>query len=349
MRHSPPMPSSRPGGARTHPALRRVVTGGVALGVVGFLAVAVVAQWHDVDRADLHFQPAWLAAAAVLLFAFQALHGEIAVLVLRALGQPIPLPTGRSIFGAGLLARYVPSGALLFAVRLSLGERIGVPKRVSTVGIVYEVALSLAGAGVVALVLVAQLPLGWALAVALVPVGGVLALHPRIFGPATTALLRRTGHRPLDRLLSFRTVLRFIGGFVVSFVVAGLALLCTAKAITPVPRGGDVTVVAAFALGFFASLLGFALPGGIGAREAGLTAGLSLTLASPIAVAVAATSRLIQTAIELAYAGIVTAHERARRTAQATSVMTTEQSAQPSTQNNSGRSRHTSRSGSSVD
>jgi uncharacterized membrane protein YbhN (UPF0104 family) len=231
-----------------------------------------------------------------------------------------------------------------------MGERIGVPKRVSTVGIAYEIALSLSGAGIVSLALIAQLPLGWALALAVVPLSGVAAIHPRIFGPLTTGVLRRIGQPPLVRLLGFRSVLVLIAGFVVSFVLAGLALLCTARAITAVPSDGQVTVVASFALGFFASLLGFALPGGIGAREAGLTAGLSLTLASPIAVAVAATSRLLQTGIEVAYAGVVTAHDRKRRRRdQAASVMTVEHTAQATTQKSSGGSRQTRRSGSSVD
>ena len=98
-----------------------------------------------------------------------------------------------------------------------------------------------------------------------------------------------------------------------TFWLAGVSLLCTLLAITPVDADDMVGVVAAFGFGFITGMVGFALPGGLGARELGLVTGLSAVIPAPIALAVAAIARMIQTGVELLYAGVVTAHDRAAR------------------------------------
>jgi uncharacterized membrane protein YbhN (UPF0104 family) len=82
------------------------------------------------------------------------------------------------------------------------------------------------------------------------------------------------------------------------------------RGITEQPAGSTTTIVASAGLGFITSMLGFALPGGLGAREAGLTGALALVLPGPIAFAVAVVSRLVQTAVELVYAGLATLADR---------------------------------------
>jgi hypothetical protein len=84
------------------------------------------------------------------------------------------------------------------------------------------------------------------------------------------------------------------------------------RGITEQPSASTPTIIASAGLGFITSMLGFALPGGLGAREAGLTGALALVLPGPIAFAVAVVSRLIQTAVELVYAGLATLADRRR-------------------------------------
>ncbi len=275
----------------------------IAVSVVGFIAAAVIAQWGNINRGDLRFQPLWLIAALPPMFAFQAIQGEVALIVLRRLHYPIPNTRGRVIFGASLLARYIPTGALAVAVRLGLNQQEGVPKRISTVAIGYEISVGLVGAGVSVLPLLPSAGTAVTLA-AVIPLAGIVLLHPTLFARIVNRGLVKIGQPPLPRTLPFGEVLVIVAIVCVTFWLAGVSLLCSLLAITPVSSDDFVMVIATYGLGFITSMLGFALPGGLGAREAGLVAGLSLTTASPVAFVAAALSRLVQTAVELTYAGL---------------------------------------------
>ncbi|HET6509493.1 MAG TPA: hypothetical protein VFG42_22030 [Baekduia sp.] len=294
------------------PLLPRWLQLPIAVLVVVFLVLAVASQWSKVADADLRFEPLWLVAAIPPLALYQLLQAEIALAVLRRLGHPIKPSRGRTIYGFALLARYVPTGALVFALRITMNEREGVPKKASSVALVYEIALSLAGASVAAIPLLPQVEAALLIA-AVLPVAGVALLHPAPFARLTSRLLRRVGREPLDQVLPFRAVVVLVLANAVTFSLAGVSLLFTLQAITPVDAGDMVGVVAAFGLGFITGMVGFALPGGLGARELGLVTGLSAVIAAPIALAVAGIARLLQTGVELLYAGIVTAHDRAER------------------------------------
>src|SRR4051812_49829928 len=78
--------------------------------------------------------------AALLLFQF--LHIELWRLILRVLGGGIEPRRARSIWSATLLARYVPTSALMAVGRVALSEREGVPKRVTLASVAYEFALT---------------------------------------------------------------------------------------------------------------------------------------------------------------------------------------------------------------
>lgn len=291
----------------------RAIKLAVAVLVVGFLAAAIVSEWGQLHDADLEFTPLWLLLSLVPLFAFQATQGELALAILRDLDSPLPPVRGRSIFGAALLARYVPTGALVFALRIGMNEREGVPKRVTTVALVYEIALALTGAALTASPLAFRGDWGVGLAVLLPLAGGLVGLHPAIFRRVTDRVMTRLHREPLATMLPYRRVLLRVVAFAGSFALGGLALTCALRSITPVDASDVPAVTASFGLGFITGMLGFALPGGLGAREAGIVAGLSGVVSAPIALAAAAVSRLVQTAIEFSYAGLAHAHDRVTR------------------------------------
>jgi uncharacterized membrane protein YbhN (UPF0104 family) len=254
-----------------------------------------------------------LAGAFGALLAYQALHAEVARMVLVELGQPIAGRRLRAIFSASLLARYVPTGALAVVARIGLQEREGVAKRVGTLGLLYEIAIALVGAGLLCLVLVARA--SPALAVVLLvlsPLLIALVLGPRTFPSLANRVLRRLNREPVSRFIPTGAVLRLTALCALSFALAGVSVLCVVRGITEAPAGSTPTIIASAGLGFITSMLGFALPGGLGAREAGLTGALALVLPGPIAFAVAVVSRLVQTAVELVYAGLATLADRRR-------------------------------------
>ncbi|HVE69345.1 MAG TPA: lysylphosphatidylglycerol synthase domain-containing protein [Solirubrobacteraceae bacterium] len=291
------------------PRWQRAVMVALVVAVVAGLALAVASQWSKLPDVEWRFAPAWLAAAIVALVAFQWVHAHLWVSMIHALGHPIPLLRGVSVWSITLLGRYVPTSVALAAGRMALAEREGVPKRVCAASLVYELAFTFAGASIVGAYFVVTLPDlegnpgRWA--VLAVPAVVLIVLDPAIFHRVADGVLRRLGRQTLPVSLSRPQVAWFTLLFAASFLVAGFGVYAFAEALHGVPAGDAGTAVGAYSVGFAASVLAFVLPGGLGAREGAMTAALSPILPVTVALAVAVAVRLAQMAVELGYAVIV--------------------------------------------
>jgi hypothetical protein len=237
--------------------------------------------------------------------------------LLRRLGGALPVPRGRSIWCVSVLGRYVPTGALMIVGRIEMSHRAGVSRRVCTASIVYEMALTLGAAlvfcaaFVVGLDEIAPAPARWAAPV--VGVAAILALHPRVFGPVSSRVLGRVGREPLPALLTGRTVALYALGYIASFALAGLATLALARGLHPVGVSDVPLIVASFAVGFAASVVGFLSPGGIGAREVAQATAMVAVLPFAVGLAVAIATRLVQMGVELSFAAAMPLIERRAR------------------------------------
>jgi hypothetical protein len=272
------------------------------------LALAVVSQWSKLPDVRWRFEPGWLAAAVLALVAFQWVHAQLWVMMIHALGAPIPALRGISIWSITLLGRYVPTNVALAAGRMALAEREGVPKRVCAASLVYELSFTLAGASLIGAYFVVTLPdlrdtpARWL--VLAIPAVTLTLLDPAVFHRIADGLLRRLGRATLPASLSRPQVAWFTLLFTASFLVAGFAVYAFAEALHGVPAGDAGTAMGAYSVGFAASVLAFVLPGGLGAREGAMTAALSPILPVTVALAVAVAVRLAQMAVEVGYAVI---------------------------------------------
>ncbi len=281
----------------------------LVVAVAASLVFAISTQWSQLPDIEWQFRPGWLALSLVGLLAFEWMHIDIWRAMLRTMGGDLPRWKGRSIWATTLLARYVPTSVLMAVGRVALSEKEGVPKRVSLASVVYEVALTFTAAVIISTYLVLRLPVfedhasRWL--VLLVPVIGILAMHPRIFHPIADFGLKRIGSEPLPVSLSFGRVLLYLVWFLLSFVVSGFAVLAMTLALHPVPGDEMLAVVASYSLGFAAGVIGFLLPGALGAREAGVVIAVSAAVPAAVALAVALVLRLVQVGVELAYAAVM--------------------------------------------
>ena len=291
------------------PRWQRVLAAALVALVLGFLVAAIASQWSKLPDISWRFQPAWAAACLAALVLFQLVHAHLWVMLLHALGAPMPAVRGWAVWSVTLLGRYVPTNVALFVSRVALAEREGVPKRICGASIVYELGFTFAGAAAVGAYFVITLPslqdqpVRW-LALA-APVLTVVALDPRVFHTLADWLLSRFGRATLPVSLSRGRVLEFTALFAASFLLAGFGVLALAEAIHGVPGGDAGTAVGAYSVGFAASVIAFVLPGGLGAREAAMVAALSPILPVTVALAVAVGLRLAQMAVEVLYATIM--------------------------------------------
>ena len=93
------------------------------------------------------------------MFGLYFFQGEIWRLIVHALGEShLRARPARAIWGKSLLARYVPTNALMVVGRMVMAEKEGVPKRVTLASIAYELVLGFGTAVMVGAYFVIQLP-----------------------------------------------------------------------------------------------------------------------------------------------------------------------------------------------
>jgi glycosyltransferase 2 family protein len=277
--------------------------------IAAFLIVFVVTQAAQLPEFEWRFLPAWLAASAAAMACFFVLQPLGWLLILRGLGQPLQVTPAYAVWGKSLLARYVPTNALMIVGRIVLAERFGVPRRVCLASIVYELGLTISCAAalgayvLITLPALAGFPPRFAL-LAILP-AALLVMHPRVFRPLSDLALVRLGREPLPVVLPFRSVAGLVPVYLAVWSVVGLSLFCFASALYQVPAGELLYVAASQPAAFSASVGVFVLPSGLGARDAVLAAALSGVFPGTVAIAIAVAFRLFQVSVELPFVAVV--------------------------------------------
>jgi hypothetical protein len=299
-----------------NPVLRRTLAIALAVAIAGAISITVAATWKRLPEFEWRLNVAWLAVAAA---GFTTLHLTHAALWNRLLGwldHRVEPRRARAIWCTSGLARYTPGSLLMPMVRVAMTRSEGVSKRTCLASVIYELALMLTGAVVIGAYAVVQTPelaLGSARYLVLaIPLVALASLHPRIFRPLADVALRRIGRDSLPTALPFSTLLLSVVLYAATWVLAGLSLYALLEGLHPVAPDDFLIVVAAPAVGYIAAALAFMLPGGLGAREAGLAAVLNTALPLAVAVAIAVALRLLQLTVELACAAITPLLARSR-------------------------------------
>ncbi len=297
--------------------LRRI--GGLFAGllIVGFLVVNIAGGWSQVTEYDWSLDPGLLVAGVTVLFGFYLVAGLGYVGVVERLGvQPLDRLELLAVWAKSLLGRYVPGNVLMVTGRVVLGREAGVPARVTLAATVYEQTIVLATAAIASLVFLAgyQGPSGapW-VALAAGTVAGLALLHPRIFRPLTTWLLRKAGREPLQEFLSERQLAGLFGYYLVANALLGTGVWLLVRSSAGAEAGDLGYVGLAYLLSFVISMVAFIFPSGLGIREAGFAVALGRNLPEDVAFAVSVGVRLVITVVELAFVGAVVAAARALR------------------------------------
>ena len=292
--------------------------GGLAAGllVLGFMAWALVDGWSTVSSYDWDLEPGVLVLGILVLLAFYLTSALGYGAIVDRLHHPGPRPlVTLSIWARSLLGRYVPGNVLMVLGRVVLSHEQGVPRRVTLAATVYEQALSLGVAAAGGVIWIAAFAGDgdarlWLLA--LVPHGLVL-LDPRVFGPASSWVLRKAGREPLPRLLATRPLLGLLGWYAGIAVLGGLGIWLLVRSAAGAEAGGPAFVGLAFLLSFAVSMIAFIFPSGLGVREGAFALALAQNVPGSVAVALSVGARLVLSLVELAFIGAVVLLERRRR------------------------------------
>lgn len=290
-----------------------ILQGGFAFLIFAFLVFTVVSQWSELRDKGVEFNLIWLLPAIITMLAYYTLSAGVWGLILKFMGTPVPAGEVQKIWAQPLLVRYIPGSVLFVLARVLLAEKAGVSRRVSTAGIVYEQAVSIAAALTIACYfLIAHpdlqdTPVRWvSLLVTPLLVG---FLHPRVFGPLSTRVLGALGREPLPRTMAFRGVLTIFVAYLALWCVMGVGVYFAARSVHFLNVSDLPIVAASQMIGFLAAVVSAVTPAGLGVRDAAFAWAVKTALPSEsfgVGAVIAIAVRATQTVVELIYVGIVT-------------------------------------------
>ena len=263
----------------------------LAVALVVLLALRLWQLWrrNPVDFGQL--DGGVFAAAVVASVAAVSAYGFVWPYLLRRLGTPAPL-SWITLFFKSQLGKYLPGSVWQYAGRVGLARNRGVPIQRGFVSIVAEIGYSAFAAAAAS-----SLLLGW-VGTAAVFLGSAALLTLAVgFRGRLTGPIGRFG-RP-NVLAALRAGPTAVVLYLIVWGMYGLAFWATGRALFAVPATDIPRYIGVFALAWLAGLVAFFAPGGIGVREAVIAALLTGRLGQADAIVLAATSRIVLSAIDL--------------------------------------------------
>ena len=269
--------------ASAHP--RWVVAGQLVLFAVFFVSVvwAVRGSFHDAADDLRNADPVMFGLACVAVAAYYLLFVLGWMRILADWDIRLSYPAALRAEMVSMLAKYIPGGVWTPAARVVAAKRAGV-----TDGALVAASMLLeAGISAVAGVIVFVVSLAWVKGVdaplaPLLAFGVVVAvlLHPNVFRPLASKVLRRLGYDELPPLRG-ATMLILLVFYSGTWIVGGTGLWLLLRSVGAHPSVTSIVFLGGVsAVGAIVAVLAFFAPSGLGPREASMY-GLILAVAGP--------------------------------------------------------------------
>lgn len=262
---------------------RALVVAQLAVLVVffGFVGWALRGSFHDAGNDLRNANPVYFVLACVAVAAYYLLFVLGWMRILSDWGVELSYPAALRAEMVSMLAKYVPGGVWTPAARVVAARRAGV-----TDGALVTASMLLeAGISAVAGVIVFVVSLAWVRGVdaplaPLIAFGVVVAvlLHPRVFRPLASKVLRRLGYHELPPLRgsTMGVLLVFYSG---TWIVGGAGLWLLMRSVDAHPPVSSIVFLGGVsAVGAIVAVVSVFAPSGLGPREASMY-GLMLAIA----------------------------------------------------------------------
>lgn len=274
---------------------------------VALLLWGLLSHWHELQsyRWQLNWLPLGLSGA---MFSLSLALAVLAwVLTMRTLAARSTWRQDAKFFFYSWMARRLPTPGPYLASRVLLYEEIGVPKRLTSVGLLWENVLLVASGALLTLLLLPVTPLvrghvpqGPVLLAALASL--VVVVRPSLLEHTVNRLLRRFGKAPLSSLVDQRAAALLLVVYAFVWLTGGFVLFFLIRAIYPVEWSALPLVIESWVVSGLVAYLAFFAPAGLGVREVALAYLLSLAIPLPVAVIAGVLARLWLMVNELIWA-----------------------------------------------
>jgi glycosyltransferase 2 family protein len=283
--------------------LRRSVAVALVAAAIWFLVDAIASNWEALREHQWQVDIGLLMGSVVAHVAVLGWGVWVWGRVLRCFGRgEVGLGLLLRIWFLSNLARYIPGKIFQFVAVAQLARGAGLPAGVLLASLLIHTGFALLSAGLLS---------AWTLGGHL----GTAVPFPLIVGAATVASAAVVHPTLLNLALSVvsrmarRDLLRWYGRWrdgvlllllsVVSWSFYGVAYFLFLAALTPLPISAVPQLSGINALSFVAGYLALVTPGGLGVREAAMTALLLPLLPRSVAAVLAIASRLWTIAAEI--------------------------------------------------
>src|SRR5437879_1461281 len=271
----------------------------VFFGSVGFaMRGSFVDAGSDLRNAD----PVLFVLACFVLAAYYLVFVLGWMRILWDWGMDISYPAALRAEMVSMLAKYIPGGVWTPAARVVAARRAGVTDAaLVTVSIIVEAGISAVAGVVVFVVSLAWVkgvdaPIAPLVAFAVVVAG---LLHPRVFCPLASRILRRLGQGTVPRLRTSSMAFLLLC-YCGTWLIGGTALWLLLRSVGAHPGAGSIVFLGGVAaVGAIVAVLAVFAPSGLGPREASMY-GLMLAITSQgAALGATVLNRVAITVVEL--------------------------------------------------
>jgi uncharacterized membrane protein YbhN (UPF0104 family) len=270
------------GYVKEHPRVFITVQAVVLAVFLGFIGWALRGSFKDAGDDLRNADPVLFTLACVALAVYYLVFVFGWMRILADWDLHISYPAALRAEMVSMLAKYVPGGVWTPAARVVAARRAGITDgALVTVSILVE-----AGISAVAGVIVFVVSLLWMdqvdapiVPIILFAVVVSALLHPRVFCPLASRVLRKLGHRTLPPLRT-STMAFLLLFYCATWVIGGLALWLLLRSVGALPVVSSVVFLGGTAaVGAIVAVLSVFAPSGLGPREASMY-GLMLAVAT---------------------------------------------------------------------
>lgn len=283
--------------------LRRLAAAVLVAAAVFFLGATISRNWAQLQRFEWRVDPLLLLASVAAHVAVLAWGVWVwSRVTARFAGPPVGFAALLGIWSFSNVARYIPGTVWQFVAAAEVARGHGVSRMRMLASLAVHMGLVLLSAAGVSLLTLPLEGLGYG---ALARAGWVLLpflpllVHPRVLNAALGVLGRLSRKEVLRWEGSWLDGLGLLGLQTVSWLLYGGAYWLFLRSVAPFPAGTLLPAAGVNAASFAAGWVVFFAPGGIGVREAAMTALLTPYVPEGVAAAIAVLSRLWSIAAEL--------------------------------------------------
>ena len=245
----------------------------VVVVIAFFLGRNLYTNWNQLISYPWDLNYAFLGCSLLLMITCGLLVATGWNLILRVMGKHVPHPQTLRIFFLSELGKYIPGKIWTVMGRMVLAEKEGVPKIVTAASIGTQLIIQvISGLSIVLLTLPywqeKEVPGRMYYIFALLPLG-LLCLHPRVFNPILSWVLKKFKKVSFKPELKYGQILLLVLYWILLWGIKGMGTYMLIQAVyhQHLPPHALINTVGLVALSWVVGTLSFIAPAGLGVTE----------------------------------------------------------------------------------